>query len=86
MEQILAGQFSIQQAPLVMVNILATIITRLFSQGLAQLVSPGGTLLLSGILDHQEKDLTCAAQNEGFTTLETLKQDDWISLALKKNP
>jgi len=85
-EQILAGQFSIQKAPLVMVNILATIITRLFSQGLAQLVSPGGTLLLSGILDHQEKDLTWAAQNEGFTTLETLKQDDWISLALKKNP
>jgi ribosomal protein L11 methyltransferase len=84
-EQILAGQFSIQQAPLVMVNILATIITRLFSQGLAQLVSPGGTLLLSGILDHQEKDLTWVAQNEGFTTLETLKQDDWISLALKKN-
>jgi ribosomal protein L11 methyltransferase len=83
-EEILTGRFTIQQAPLVLVNILAQIIIRLFSQRLAKLVEPGGTLLLSGILDHQEEEILKVANEGGFELIEKLTQDDWVSLAMKK--
>lgn len=83
-EEILTGRFSISQAPLVLVNILAPIIIRLFGQGLSELVSPGGTLLLSGILDAQEAAVTQAAHNAGFARQGRLTDGDWVALAMKK--
>ena len=83
-EEVLTGRFSITQAPLVLVNILAPIILRLFDQDLADLVSPGGTLLLSGILDHQEAEMVAKAQEKGFKLLERISQADWVSLAFQK--
>lgn len=83
-DEILTSRFTIQQAPLVLVNILGQIIIRLFSQGLAKLVEPGGTLLLSGILDHQEEEILKIANEGGFKRIEKLTQDDWVSLAMKK--
>jgi ribosomal protein L11 methyltransferase len=83
-EEILTGRFSISQAPLVLVNILAPIIIRLFGQGLSELVSPGGTLLLSGILDAQEAAVTQAAHNAGFALQGRLTDGDWVALAMKK--
>ncbi|HZD56921.1 MAG TPA: 50S ribosomal protein L11 methyltransferase, partial [Anaerolineales bacterium] len=43
------GAFSLQKAPLVLANLLAPIILRLLAEGLGELLSPGGTLVLSGI-------------------------------------
>ncbi len=83
-KDILDGKFSIQEAPVVLVNILAPIIKKLFSMGLGDIVSRDGVLLLSGILDHQEEDVLKAAQNIGFAPIERLKQDDWISIAMKR--
>ncbi len=51
--EILNNNFSIQSAPVVLVNIFAPIIIRLFDDGLGELVNPGGKLVLSGILDKQ---------------------------------
>jgi ribosomal protein L11 methyltransferase len=82
--EVLSGRYSYQQAPLVLVNILAKIILRLFDDGLADLVSPGGTLLLSGILEHQEKEMRQKAEQYGFTFLERCSQGDWIGMAFKK--
>ncbi|MDP2993681.1 MAG: 50S ribosomal protein L11 methyltransferase, partial [Anaerolineales bacterium] len=45
--EVLAGRFQVRNAPLVLANILAPIIIRLFGLGLAELVSPGGALILS---------------------------------------
>jgi ribosomal protein L11 methyltransferase len=84
-EEILTGRFSFQQAPLVLVNILAPIIIRLFDLGLSKLVSQNGTLLLSGILGEQEAAVARAAENAGFTPLERLTEGDWVSLAMKKS-
>jgi ribosomal protein L11 methyltransferase len=84
-KEILSGQFTHQQAPLVMVNILAQIIINLFDQGLEKIVTEGGTLLLSGILDHQEKDVLKAAQNAGFSVIQKISDSDWVSFALCKN-
>ena len=84
-EEILTGRFSFQEAPLVLVNILAPIIIRLFDLGLSQLVSQNGTLLLSGILEDQENAVVQAAQHADFTHLERLTDGDWVGLAMKKS-
>ena len=83
-EEVLTGRYAYQEAPLVLVNILAPIILRLFDDGLADLVSPGGTLLLSGILEHQEEEMRQKAEKYGFTFLERTDQGDWISMAFHK--
>jgi ribosomal protein L11 methyltransferase len=44
-----SGQWGTVEAPVVVANILAGIIVDLFAQGLAQIVSPGGLLILSGL-------------------------------------
>ncbi|MDY6874058.1 MAG: 50S ribosomal protein L11 methyltransferase [Chloroflexota bacterium] len=83
-EEILTDRYSMMEAPLVLVNILAPIILRLFDDGLAGLVAPGGTLLLSGLLEHQEAEVIQRCEAEGFTFLERETQADWVSLAMKK--
>jgi ribosomal protein L11 methyltransferase len=83
-KEIRSGQFNIKQAPLVLVNILAPIIVRLFNQGLGHLVEENGTLLLSGILDHQEQDILDAANQANFTLVERLSDKDWVSFAMQK--
>jgi ribosomal protein L11 methylase PrmA len=52
---------------------------------LEKIVTEGGTLLLSGILDHQEKDVLKAAQNAGFFVIQKISDSDWVSFALCKN-
>jgi ribosomal protein L11 methyltransferase len=83
-EEILTGRFTIQQAPLVLVNILAPIIIRLFDQGLAELVCDEGKILLSGILDHQKDDVIQMAEKAGFSLKEHLTETDWVGLAMIK--
>lgn len=83
-EEVLTGRFSIQEAPLVMVNILAPVIIRLFELRLGHLVSKKGKLLLSGILDYQVEDVLAAAESMGFQEVERLSQEDWTALAVGK--
>jgi ribosomal protein L11 methyltransferase len=78
------GKFSQRQAPLVLANILAPVIIRLFEAGLADLVEPGGILILSGILDNQAPDVLAAAQARGLKHLHTRQQGDWVAIALGK--
>jgi len=85
-EEILTGRFAFQEAPLVLVNILAPVIVRLFSLGLADLVSTGGKLLLSGILADQEGEVIKASERAGFRWVERLIEDDWVAIALDKAP
>ena len=81
-QEILDGKFSYQKAPLVMANILAPVIVRLFDVGLGQLVDEGGTLILSGILQEQESNVTEAAEKHGFQLQERLQSGDWVALRL----
>jgi ribosomal protein L11 methyltransferase len=84
-KEILAGGFAIQSAPLVMVNILASVIIELFGEGLSELVQENGILLLSGILEPQEKEVRQLAQENKFMLLDRLTNADWVSLALQKS-
>jgi len=80
--EVLAGQFSLRQAPLVLANILAPIIIRLFDAGLADLVTAGGTLVLSGILATQAADVIRAAEERGLRLIEQRQMGDWVALRL----
>lgn len=82
--EILAGQFSVRQAPLVLANILAPIIIRLFDAGLGELVAPGGQIILSGILDHQADHVAEAAASKGLREVERRQIQDWVALLLTK--
>jgi len=78
------GQFSLRQAPLVLANILAPVIIRLFEAGLADLVSSGGLLALSGILDEQGASVRAAAEAKGLLFAEQRQMGDWIVLVYRK--
>jgi ribosomal protein L11 methyltransferase len=83
-EEILEGDFSMQEAPVVLVNILATIILRLFESGLTRLVAHNGTLILAGILEEQEERICTAAEADGLTLVERSQIKDWVSLVYQK--
>jgi len=74
----------LNQAPRVIANILSPILSKMLSSGLADLVSPGGLLILGGVLDHQAQVLADLARSLGMTLRETLHQEDWVVLILHK--
>jgi ribosomal protein L11 methyltransferase len=82
-DEIHSGKFSFSQAPLVFANILAPVIIRLFEAGLAGLVSAGGILILSGILDKQASEVVAAAEKAGARLVGTRQILDWVALALQ---
>ena len=84
-KEIKAGKFPFTQAPLVLANILAPILIRLFDMGMADLVAPGGAIILSGILDHQAADVTASAEKHGLTFVEQRQIADWVALLYRKN-
>jgi ribosomal protein L11 methyltransferase len=81
LEDILAGQFALGQAPLVVANILAPILVRLLDGGLARLLEPGGRLLLSGLLDRQHGDILEAIARAGLRETDLIQMGDWLGLA-----
>lgn len=82
--EVLAGQFSIRQAPLVLANILAPVIIRLFDAGLADLLEPGGKMVLSGILDSQADGVVQAAAAHGLKEINQRQINDWVAIVLTK--
>ena len=81
--EVLDGKFEIQSAPLVLANILAPVLVRLFDSGMARLVAPGGVLILSGILEEQAELVIASAMGNGLH-LEARKQlGDWVALLVK---
>jgi ribosomal protein L11 methyltransferase len=79
--EILAGNFSVRQAPLVVANILAPVILRLFEAGLSGLLTSGGTLILSGILTEQAGEVESAARHHGLRILSRHQEGDWVAIA-----
>jgi ribosomal protein L11 methyltransferase len=80
----LSGQFTIRQARLVVANILAPVLVRLFEAGLGELVAPDGWLILSGILAEQAEDVVAAAELHGFQLETERKSGDWIALVVRQ--
>jgi len=83
-QEILAGQFSFKSAPLVVANILAPVITRLFNAGLADLMDKNGAIILSGILFEQEQSVIEAGQAKGLRMSERRQTGDWVALTMRR--
>lgn len=83
-EEIRAGKFSLMHAPVVLANILAPVLIRLFDGGMADLVSPGGVIILAGILEEQGAGVRESAEQHGLTFVEERHSGDWVALVMKK--
>lgn len=82
--EILNGAFPMRSAPLVVANILGPILIRLFDAGLADLVQPGGEIILSGILDHQAESVIAAGEARGLKRNEMIQMGDWVAISLMR--
>jgi ribosomal protein L11 methyltransferase len=80
---VLADRFPVREAPLVLANILAPVLVRLFDGGLADLVAPDGALVLSGILQEQADSVIAAARGKGLELVEQKQMGDWVALLVK---
>lgn len=84
LEDLLSKKFPFHKAPIVLANILAPVIIRLFEEGLGELITPDGVLILSGILDEQANDVQAAFEIQGLTLVEKRQIGDWVALAVQK--
>ncbi len=83
-QEVLAGQFAFKSAPLVVANILAPVIVRLFNAGMANLIAEHGAIILSGILFEQEQSVIEAGQAKGLRLIERRQSGDWVALTLSR--
>jgi ribosomal protein L11 methyltransferase len=83
-QEILDGTFAFKKAPLVVANILAPVIVRLFNAGLSNLINEIGTIILSGILLEQEGNVIEAGQAHGLSLNERRQVGDWVALSLSR--
>ncbi len=68
---------------LVVANILANTLVEL-APALSRQVAPGGTLLLSGLLDRQENEVLAPFVAEGLAPREPRRDGEWLLLALAR--
>lgn len=81
-QEILEDRFAFRKAPLVLANILAPVIVRLFDSGLAELIEENGAIILSGILQEQAQSVIDAAQAKGLNVRERRQMGDWVALTM----
>ena len=71
------------KAELVIANIIADIIIRLFDQ-LDEHLEQGGTLLTSGIIEDRIEDVLAAAEKHGYEVVERLENKGWACITFKR--
>jgi len=79
-KEIRAGMFSLRRATIVLANILATVIISLFGEGLAELLEPGGIMILSGILVDQAGAVIESAEQHGLELSLRTESGDWVAM------
>jgi ribosomal protein L11 methyltransferase len=82
--EILDGKFPYKAAPLVLANILAPVIVRLFVAGLSDLIDENGAIILSGILFEQEQGVLEAGQARGLKRIARRQSGDWVALTMSR--
>ncbi|MEO5887109.1 MAG: 50S ribosomal protein L11 methyltransferase, partial [Anaerolineales bacterium] len=80
--EIMDGKFAFNKAPLVVANILAPVIIRLFDAGLADLIEDDGAIVLSGILQEQSQSVIQAGQAKNLGVIERRQMGDWVALTM----
>jgi len=82
--EVLAGRYGQAEFPVVVANILPSVLVSLFEQGLARCVAPGGCLILSGILDSQIADVQAAGERQGMQFVAQEQRDTWMVLVARR--
>ena len=83
-QEILEGKFAFSKAPLVVANILAPVIIRLFDAGLADLIEDDGVIVLSGILQEQTQSVIEAGKAKGLRMNERRQMGDWVAWMMSR--
>jgi ribosomal protein L11 methyltransferase len=78
------GKLGLAKADLVYANILAPVLIQLLDEGLGELVSRDGWLILSGILAEQSLSVEVALADHGFILVDKLQAGDWVALAARR--
>lgn len=81
---VFAGKYSFKQTPIVVANILAPVIVRMMGEGLGELLTQDGTLILSGILEEQGAEVAHAIKESGLHLSRTRQIEDWITFEVQK--
>lgn len=81
---LLARQSFPKQAQRVLANILAPVLIQMLENHLADLLAPGGLLILGGILDWQAQGVADTARENGLALKESLHTNDWVVLVFSK--
>ena len=71
------------KAQLVIANIIADIIIRLFDQ-LDEHLEPGGTLLTRGIIEDRIEDVLAAAEAHGYAVAERMENKGWACITFRR--
>lgn len=79
-----SGNYAIRRAAVVLANILAPVLVRLLGEGLGDLLTLRGKLVLSGILSEQETEVVTAVYGNGLRLESRFQQDDWVALVVSK--
>jgi ribosomal protein L11 methyltransferase len=82
--EIRSGNFSIRRAPLVTANILASVLVTLLREGMGELLTNQGRLILSGILEEQMAEVEEAIKASGMQLEEVRQSADWLALVVNK--
>lgn len=67
----------------IVANILAEVILR-FTDQAYDLLKDGGYFITSGIIQQKKQEVKDALVKEGFTIVEVLSMEDWVSIIAKK--
>jgi ribosomal protein L11 methyltransferase len=84
--EVLADQAGRGKASLVLVNILAGVVEKLFAEGLAEAVEPGGRLVLSGLVAAQTPGIRACLQWHGLRQAAREKEGDWVCILAERLP
>lgn len=79
------ASFHGQAFEVVLANLTADVIVPLAAD-FPQVLSPAGTLIVSGILREQGEDVCAALGAQGFTVVETKPDGEWVTFALQLPP
>jgi ribosomal protein L11 methyltransferase len=71
-----------QEFDVVLANLTADVIVPLAAE-FPQVIKPGGTLIVSGILREQGDDVKDALGGEGFEAIEEKPDGEWVTFALR---
>ena len=82
--EIREGKFPIRQAPLVLANILAPIIIRLFGMGLADLVEPAACSSFPASWPSRPQAVQAAAEQNGLRFVEKQQLGDWVAITCRR--